>query len=215
MVLFPPPSPDNDWDSEEEDGIADQQPLDVSCVPVNSFQVVISSLPGRRCSGVRRSLVADIETLKKNGVQDVFVLCTEAELRRCHVPTLLVDYLEQGMISHHHPLEDDHLSLPCCLPLLQELHSCLNAGRKTAIHCTDGFGQSCLAVVLLAMFLDSDLPPMVAMEIVQGARGPAAIQTIKQYNFAMDFRKNLAEYDISSSAISPALHSATRATLVS
>ena len=29
------------------------------------------------------------------------------------------------------------------------------------------------------MFLDSDLPPMVAMEIVQGARGPAAIQTIK------------------------------------
>ena len=45
--------------------------------------------------------------------------------------------------------------------------------------CTDGFGQSCLAVVLLAMFLDSDLPPMVAMEIVQGARGPAAIQTIK------------------------------------
>ena len=26
----PPPSPDNDWDSEEEDGIADQHPLDVS-----------------------------------------------------------------------------------------------------------------------------------------------------------------------------------------
>ena len=45
--------------------------------------------------------------------------------------------------------------------------------------CTDGYGRSCLAVVLLAMFLDSDLPPMVAMEIVQRARGPAAIQTIK------------------------------------
>ena len=45
--------------------------------------------------------------------------------------------------------------------------------------CTDGFGRSCLAVVLLAMLLDGDLPPMVAMEIVQRARGPAAIQTIK------------------------------------
>ena len=45
--------------------------------------------------------------------------------------------------------------------------------------CTDGLGRSCLAVVLLAMYLDSDLPPMVAMEIVQRARGPAAIQTIK------------------------------------
>lgn len=47
--------------------------------------------------------------------------------------------------------------------------------------CTDGLGHSCLVVVLLAMFLDSDLPPMVAMEIVQRARGPAAIQTIKVY----------------------------------
>ena len=28
--LQPPPSPDNEWDSEEEDGIADQQPLDIS-----------------------------------------------------------------------------------------------------------------------------------------------------------------------------------------
>ena len=45
--------------------------------------------------------------------------------------------------------------------------------------CTDGLGRSCLAIVLLAMFLDSDLPPMVAMEIVQRYRGPAAIQTIK------------------------------------
>ena len=103
--------------------------------------------------------------------------------------------------------------------------------------CMDGLGHSCLVVVLLAMFLDSDLPPMVAMEIVQRARGPAAIQTIKvcvchplthtvpctgfvqkpsfsshmlicvlrlvfmqQYNFAMDFRKNLSEYDTSSSS---------------
>ncbi|CAI8043309.1 hypothetical protein GBAR_LOCUS24037 [Geodia barretti] len=60
MVFFPPPSLDNEWDSEEEDGIADQHPLDVCCVPVNSFQLVVSSLPGRRCAGIRRSLVADI-----------------------------------------------------------------------------------------------------------------------------------------------------------
>jgi hypothetical protein len=147
--------------------------------------------------------VADIETLRKAGVQDVFVLCTEAELRRCHVPTLPVDYLEHGLVPHHHPLDDDHLSLSLALPLLQELHSVLLAGRQTAIHCTDGLGHSCLMVVLLAMLLDSDLPPMVAMEIVQRARGPAAIQTIKQYNFAMDFRKNLSECDASSSLGNP------------
>ena len=51
----------------------------------------------------------------------------------CHVPTLVVDYIERGIVSHHHPLEDDHLSLLHCLALLHELHSCLTAGRKTAI----------------------------------------------------------------------------------
>ena len=58
-------------------------------------------------------------------------------------------------------------------------HSLINFSSLLFSSCTDGFGRSCLAVVLLAMLLDGDLPPMVAMEIVQRARGPAAIQTIK------------------------------------
>lgn len=52
---------------------------------------------------------------------------------RCHVPTLLVDYVERGILSYHHPIEDEHLSLVQCLPMLKELHSSLLRGRRTAI----------------------------------------------------------------------------------
>ena len=65
------------------------------------------------------------------------------------------------------------------------------------------------------MMLDPDLPPVVAIEHIQQIRGRAAIQTVKvnsladcvsqiatcdmlsltqQYNFVMDFQKNLSEF---------------------
>ncbi len=73
---------------------------------VNTFQLAVCSLPGDRL-GKRRSLVADlgtfhlsllyirifavscdnyafyqiIETLKREGIQDIYVLCTEQELQ--------------------------------------------------------------------------------------------------------------------------------------
>ncbi len=69
------------------------------------FRVAVCSLPGDRHGSTRRSLVADMgefiiimellyyeknltqtyycsETLKKEGVTDIFVLCTDAELRQ-------------------------------------------------------------------------------------------------------------------------------------
>lgn len=48
-----------------------------SSVPVNSFRVVVSSLPGRRCAGVRRSLVADIgtyDTSDSPGPHDILLM---------------------------------------------------------------------------------------------------------------------------------------------
>lgn len=49
-------------------------------VPVNSFQVVISSLPGRRCAGARRSLVADIGMERRHTLEP---LQSRLLLRRC------------------------------------------------------------------------------------------------------------------------------------
>lgn len=63
-----------------------------------NVSVAVSSLPGNRFAGARRSLAADIgngftahsallltrsatEALKEAAIQDIFVLCTDDELR--------------------------------------------------------------------------------------------------------------------------------------
>lgn len=51
-------------------------------IVLRGYRVGICSLPGSRLGGARRSLPADLETLKRVGVQDVFVLCTDVELAR-------------------------------------------------------------------------------------------------------------------------------------
>ena len=50
---------------------------------MGSYTVGVCSLPGNRLGGARRSLPADMETLKMNGVQEVFMLCTDLEISRC------------------------------------------------------------------------------------------------------------------------------------
>lgn len=202
MVNFPPPSPENVvldsevLDSEEEvDGLAEQEPLDLKWIQVCGYEVAVCPLPGNRMGGARRSLVADLATLKEEKITDVYVLCTKSDLHRARVPTLLEEYHKRGFVCHHYPLDDEHApDMQHCLDLLESLYLCLGEGRKTAVHCTDGFGRSCLVLVLLAMLMDPDLPAVLAIEYIRGRRGRRAIQTIKQYNFIMDFRKDLAEF---------------------
>lgn len=55
----------------------------------------------------------------------------------------------------------------------------LNCCSTFSYSCVDGYGRSCLVLTLLAMFLDEDLPPASAIELIRQARGPAAIQTVK------------------------------------
>ena len=68
-------------------------------VSMHNVSVAVSSLPGNRFAGARRSLVADIgnnrsvylrhprslvlltASLKEAAIQDIFVLCTDDELR--------------------------------------------------------------------------------------------------------------------------------------
>lgn len=193
MVNFPPPTPINDWDSDEEDGIADQTPLAIDWVNVLNLSVAISSLPGNRFAGARRSLVADIETLKEAAIQDIFLLCTDDELRWCKVGTMVEDYRKKGFTVHHYPMAEEP-SIEKCMDVLEDLHSCLLRSRRTLIHCVDGLGRSCLVIALLALYISEDLSPFVAIELVRRARGAAAIQTIKQYYCVLEFRKNWADH---------------------
>ena len=53
---------------------------------------------------------------------------------RCKVHTLLVEYVERNFTPHHYPLHADHLpNMSQCLQLLEDIYTCLQSGRKTAI----------------------------------------------------------------------------------
>ena len=53
---------------------------------------------------------------------------------RCKVHTLLVEYAERNFTPHHYPLHAEHLpNMSQCLQLLEDIYTCLQSGRKTAI----------------------------------------------------------------------------------
>lgn len=53
---------------------------------------------------------------------------------RGKVQTLLLDYEEHGMVSHHHPLSDSESpSNQQCLDMLTDLWGALRSRRKTVI----------------------------------------------------------------------------------
>ena len=111
---------------------------------------------------------------------------------------MIEDYRKKGFTVHHYSMAEEP-AVEMCVDVLQNLHSCLQKSRRTLVQwvslgqieryadwcclcirsCVDGLGRSCLVVALLALYINEDLSPFVAIELVRHARGAAAIQTIK------------------------------------
>ncbi|XP_065919272.1 cyclin-dependent kinase inhibitor 3-like [Dysidea avara] len=152
-------------------------------------------LPPKGCcyGNVRRSMVIDLESLHKDGVQDVFVFCNHSELKMCHADDLLYGYDRRGFKVHYYPIANDQtMSVSKCVPILCEIESCLRAGHKIILQCVDGLGKSCTVAGALWLFLDKHVTPLVVMETLCQLRGPMAIARVKHYNYLNDFRKNAA-----------------------
>jgi cyclin-dependent kinase inhibitor 3 len=125
--------------SDEEDALVDQEKLDITWIAVRGFEheetaVAVSPLPGCRFAETRRSLVADLETIQKAGIKDVFVLCTSGELERCRVPSLLQELASADLSVHYHPLEEGGVpSNEECVLLLTQLIDCVKSRRPTLV----------------------------------------------------------------------------------
>nr|XP_006813612.1 PREDICTED: cyclin-dependent kinase inhibitor 3-like [Saccoglossus kowalevskii] len=172
----------NNFDSSDEEGDTDLSPfkidwIDYSLAGCPEF-LGISGLPGCRFKDTWRSLSSDIETLKSEGITEIFILCTRGELSKYRVPRLLQEYQKADIVVHHYSFPDGSVpSVPNCMKMLEEIRVCLMSGRKAMVHCFGGLGRSCLVAVCLM--------------------GSGAIQTVKQYNFIHDFRRILEEHESS------------------
>lgn len=197
---------DDEFDtSDEEDGPADDTPLSLDwlTLPCNQldnqpisnrlYTIGICSMPGRLIGGVRRSMVIDLDFLKREGVQDIFVLSNHVDLKRCHAVDLLYQYDRRGFTVHYYPTDQVVCTdVTKCLDILHEIEACLRAGHKTILQCVDGLGKSCTMAGVLWLFLDSNVTPLGVMASLCQLRGPMAIERVKQYNYLTDFRKNVS-----------------------
>ncbi|CAL9686642.1 unnamed protein product [Knipowitschia caucasica] len=198
----------NDFDSSSDDDDVieeDLTPFHISWLPlsiVGSSQYLgISALPGCKYKDVRRSLQKDVEELRLQGVQDVFVFCTRGELGKYRVPLLLEAYAQSGFRVLHRPFADgDAPELQLCTRILEEVMGSLDNHRRTLIHCFGGLGRSGLIAACLLLQLSGTMTPNKAIEVLRQHRGGGAIQTVKQYNFLHEFREKLLLYQESSEA---------------
>ncbi|XP_076831343.1 cyclin-dependent kinase inhibitor 3 [Brachyhypopomus gauderio] len=188
-----------DSSDEEEVGECEPSPLHISWLSLSVVECAqflgICSLPGCRYKDIRRNLEKDVAELCDQGVEDVFVFCTRAELVKYRVPCLLERYSQQGLRVHHLPFPDGGTpELSQCCRILEELQHSLQNQRRTVIHCYGGLGRSGLVAACLLLHLSISMTPSKAIDILRDARGGGAIQTVKQYNFLHEFREKFAAY---------------------
>ncbi|XP_056152266.1 cyclin-dependent kinase inhibitor 3 isoform X2 [Lampris incognitus] len=132
----------NEFDSSSDEEVGEEQltPFHVSWLPLAVAEcsqfLGICPLPGCKYKDIRRNLQRDVEELKNQGVQDVFVFCTRGELHKYRVPSLLGTYQQWGFKVHHMPFPDGETpQLDQCCQILQELQTNLENNKRTVIHC--------------------------------------------------------------------------------
>ncbi|XP_030627675.1 cyclin-dependent kinase inhibitor 3 [Chanos chanos] len=201
MVHQPQAMRTSEFDSSDEEEAGEEQltPLEISWLSLSAVEcsqfLGICPLPGCKFKDVRRNLQKDIEELRNQGVQDVFVFCTRGELNKYRVPNLLDAYQQNGFGVHHLPFPDGGTpELPQCSQILEELQLSLENNRQTVIHCYGGLGRSGLIAACLLLQLSVSMTPTKAIDILRELRGSGAIQTVKQYNFLHEFREKYAAY---------------------
>jgi len=167
--------------------------------------LALGALPGCRFREHRRNLQDDLNTIVKKGITDVMVLMKENEFRKYRVPFLLDEYAKNGLLVHHHPMEDGSVpSFPELLAAVGSVRSIISSGGRLLIHCYGGLGRTCLVAATFLLTVDPSLAPETVIQLLRGVRGPRAVQTVRQYNMIMEFRslqgqKEDREYDRSRS----------------
>ncbi|BFZ07163.1 hypothetical protein BsWGS_10202 [Bradybaena similaris] len=161
----------------------------------------ICALPGCRYKNTWRSLLHDIQCLKRAGVEDVFCLCTRGEFHLYRCPDLLQKYSEHGITVHHYPVNDGQVPpVEDLMKTIEDLRISLLTGKKTIVHCFGGLGRSCVVTACTMMAMDDALRPEDVCKKLRDLRGDGAIQSVKQYNLINEFREILNRYHSDRSA---------------
>ncbi|XP_052769298.1 cyclin-dependent kinase inhibitor 3-like isoform X2 [Mya arenaria] len=150
---------------------------------------------GCRFKDTWRSLEHDIKSLQSEGVGCVFSLCSKGELNKYRVPNLLTELTATGIDVHHYPFLDGTApNIATMLKIVDDIVLAVRNGKSPLVHCFGGLGRSCLVAVCTLLILDESLKAEEAIFKVRELRGPGAIQSVKQYNYACEYRSLMKTY---------------------
>jgi protein-tyrosine phosphatase/nicotinamidase-related amidase len=146
-------------------------------------RVGVTILPGRRDTG--RSLPADLEALRGQGVSHVLCLLAPDELARYGVESLLSEYAAAGFGLHHLPILDGGVPTPEELTrALGWIEAALAGGGGVLIHCVGGLGRS--GTVAACWLRSRGASAEDAIAEVRRVRTPRAIETAEQEAFVRE-----------------------------
>lgn len=163
----------------------------------------ISTLPGCKIRDKKRSVAADLETLKDKGITDIFVFSPSHELVSCGVSKVLYECDDRGFSVHYYPFSDSDLpTMEKILKILGEMKAVAQSGKKMCLQSPNGTGKACMMAGLLGMFLNDRMTFDETRSLLFRAKGVSAIQTVKEYNYLSEFREKLDEYQGTKTVVS-------------
>lgn len=188
--------------SDEEPGSGfDTDPLKIDWFDLSKYgfshdQLGIGPLPGCRFKDTWRSLERDVEQLRMGDTKHVFCFCSRGELAKYRAEWLISELAGADVMVHQHSFLDGGVpQISLLTTILEELKTCLADGHKTYMHCFGGLGRSGLVAACLLQCLDEEISAEDSIRLVRELRGPGAVQSVKQYNYVIDFRSLMREYE--------------------
>jgi len=156
----------------------------------------IGSLPGCTFRFINRNLQADADVLLSNGIQQAIILMDDIELRRFGGSQLISVLRSKDIYCRQYPCEIGHFpSIEDVMDIISDVFRNIERGNKTIIISRDGFGRSCAMAGAILLHTNDNLLYDQAYDTLKKAVGPRALQTVKQYNFLVDFRQLRDNYD--------------------
>src|SRR5215472_504411 len=144
----------------------------------------ITPCPGRRDRG--RDLRTDLAQLRSQGATRLLCLLTDSELHWAGVPELGPRAQAAGLTYRRFPVPDQ--GTPEIADAQELVHWCREAterGEAVVVACMGGLGRS--GTIVACFLVTAGMSPDAAIAAVRTARGPRALETVAQEEFAVTF----------------------------
>ena len=136
----------------------------------------------------RKTALEDLRILRTLGVENIFSLITEADIRQLDNKNPFSDFIEYGFSVTHLPIIDRSVpnfdSRLALRSMLLNMESYLEKNKVFYLHCQAGLGRTGLVTALL--FRRLGMPSKKAISIVRLHR-PGSVETKKQEEFVHNF----------------------------